>query len=134
MLCVDANIILRYVLEDHAEFSPKAKKLIGENIVLTPVEVICEVVFVLARVYGIARKDIADTLLDFYENRNCILPHREALLKGIEYFGKEALDFVDCILAGYNEAENITIHTFDTKLEKLLLTIAKTRGSQGTQS
>jgi len=30
---IDANIILRYVLNDHAELSPKAKLLIGENIV-----------------------------------------------------------------------------------------------------
>jgi predicted nucleic-acid-binding protein len=125
MLCVDANIILRYVLEDHAEFSPKAKRLIGENIVETPIEVLCEVVFVLTRIYGITRKDIADTLLDFYENTNCILPHRDAVIKGIEYFDKESLDFVDCILAGYYEAENITIHTFDAKLEKLLTTIGK---------
>jgi predicted nucleic-acid-binding protein len=128
MLCVDANIILRYVLEDHAELSPKAKKLIGENIVETPIEVLCEVVFVLARIYGIARKDIADTLLDFYENTNCILPHREAVIKGIEYFGIKTLDFVDCILAGYYEAENAAIKTFDAKLEKLLTIIAKTNG------
>ena len=124
MLCIDANIILRYVLEDHAELSPKAKKLIGENITETPIEVLCEVVFVLSRVYGIARKNIADTLLDFYDNTNCILPHREAVIKGIEYFGEKKLDFVDCILAGYYAAENVTVKTFDAKLEKLLTTIA----------
>jgi len=32
------------------------------------------------------------------------------------------------VLAGYYEAENITIHTFDMKLEKLLAAIAKTKG------
>ena len=87
MRFIDANIILRYILDDHAELSPKAKKLIDENIVETPIETICEVVFVLSRTYGIARKDIADTLLDFYENTNCILLHREAVIRGIEYFG-----------------------------------------------
>jgi predicted nucleic-acid-binding protein len=127
MLRIDANVILRYILKDHAELSPKAKNLISENIVETPIEVLCEVVFVLTRIYGIARKDIADTLLDFYENTNCILPHREAVIKGIEYFSSQNLDFVDCILAGYYEAENTTIQTFDTKLEKLLTIIAKTK-------
>jgi predicted nucleic-acid-binding protein len=126
MLCIDANIILRYILEDHAELSLKAKNIISENIVETPIEVLCEVVFVLTRIYDIARKDIADTLLDFYENTNCILPHREAVIKGIEYFGNQNLDFVDCILAGYYEAENTAIQTFDTKLEKLLTIIADT--------
>jgi predicted nucleic acid-binding protein len=128
MRFIDANVILRYVLDDHAELSPKAKKLIDENIVETPIETLCEVVFVLSRTYGIARKDIADTLLDFYENTNCTLPHREAVIRGIAYFGDNNLDFVDCILAGYYEAENITIHTFDAKLEKLLAALAKTKG------
>jgi predicted nucleic-acid-binding protein len=40
----------------------KAKNIISENIVETPIEVLCEVVFVLTRIYDIARKDIADTL------------------------------------------------------------------------
>jgi len=62
--------------------------------------------------------------LDFYNNTNCILPHREAVIKGIEYFSEKSLDFVDCILAGYYEAENVTVKTFDVKLEKLLTTIA----------
>jgi len=128
MRFIDANVILRYVLDDHAELSPKAKKLIDENSVETPIEALCEVVFVLSQIYGIARKDIADTLLDFYGNTNCILPHREAVIRGIEYFGDKNLDFVDCILAGYYETENITIHTFDAKLEKLLAAIAKTKG------
>jgi predicted nucleic acid-binding protein len=30
MRFIDANVILRYVLDDHAELSPKAKRLIGE--------------------------------------------------------------------------------------------------------
>jgi len=79
MQYIDANIILRYLLDDHAELSPRAKRLIDENIVETPIEALCEVVFVLLRTYGIARKDIAGTLLDFYENTNCILPHRDAI-------------------------------------------------------
>jgi predicted nucleic-acid-binding protein len=127
MLCIDANVILRYILGDHAELSLKAKNIINDNIVETPIEVLCEVVFVLTRIYSIARKDIADTLLDFYENTNCILPHREAIIKGIEYFGNQNLDFVDCILAGYCEMENTNVQTFDKKLEKLLAIISKTK-------
>ena len=127
MQYLDANIILRYILEDHTELSPKAKKLIDENIVETPIETLCEVVYVLTRVYGINRKEIADTLLDFYENTNCILLHREAIIKGIKYFGENSLDFVDCILAGYYEIENSIIHTFDSKLERLLAIIAETK-------
>ena len=121
---VDANIILRYILNDHSELSPKAKKIIGENAVETPIEVLCEVVYVLARIYKIDRKDIADTLMDFYSSTNCSLPHRETIIRAIKYYGERSLDFVDCILAGYCEMENISIHTFDEKLEKMLLSIS----------
>ena len=120
---IDANVILRYLLDDHAELSPQAKKLINDNDVEVPTEVLSEVVFVLLRTYGVARKDIANTLLDFFRNTNCTLPHRESIIRGIEYFGEKDLDFVDCILAGYHEAENIAVHTFDAKLKKLLMTI-----------
>ena len=129
MSYIDANIILRYVLNDHPELSPKAKKIIDEQIVETPIEVLCEVVYVLKRVYGISQREIADTLLGFYENINCILPHREAVFKGLKYYGEQTLDFVDCLLAGYYEAENIIINTFDDKLYKLLAIISKTKNS-----
>jgi len=122
---IDANIILHYVLDDHAELSPLAKRLIDENIVEMPIEVLCEVVFVLLRTYGVAKKDIANTLLDFFKNTNCTLPHRESIIRGIEHFGEKNLDFVDCILAGYYEVENTTIHTFDAKLNKFLAPIQK---------
>jgi predicted nucleic-acid-binding protein len=120
---IDANIILRYLLDDHAELSPRAKALIDDNIVETPVEVLCEVVFVLTKVYNLKREEIADSLIDFYHNTNCVLPRRETIMKGIEYFGKRNLDFVDCLLAAYCEIEHIAIHTFDDKLNKLLAAI-----------
>jgi predicted nucleic-acid-binding protein len=117
-------------MDYHPELSPKARRLIDENTVETPIEVLCEVVFVLLKTYGVARRDIADTLLDFFRNTNCTLPHKESIIRGIEYFGEKPLDFVDCILAGYHEVENITIHTFDAKLDKLLATI-QTKKSEG---
>jgi predicted nucleic-acid-binding protein len=127
MQYIDANIILRYILEDHPELSPKAKELIGGNIVWAPIEVLCEVVFVLLRVYCISQKEISDTLLDFFENTNCKLLHEKAVTRGLKYFGEKNLDFVDCLLAGYSETEQVIIHTFDTKLKKLLAEIKITQ-------
>ena len=117
---VDSNIVIRYVLNDHEELYPKAKEIIDNNIVEVPIEVLCEVVFVLKGYYGVKRGEIQVKLTEFFEKTNSILPHREAVLKGLEYFGKTALDFVDCILAGYYEAEQAHIDTFDGKLQKLI--------------
>jgi regulator of RNase E activity RraB len=39
---VDANIVLRYILNDHPGSSPKAKGIIENHIVEVPFEVLCE--------------------------------------------------------------------------------------------
>jgi len=120
MQIVDANIVLRYILGDHAELSPKARSIIDEQIVVVPLEVLCEVVHVLSRVYEVNRKDIGSELRVFMENTRCELPHRGVVLKGLELFAENNLDFVDCLLAGYGSVEEAVILTFDRKLQKLL--------------
>jgi predicted nucleic-acid-binding protein len=117
---IDANVLLRYVLNDHAELSAKAREIIDRHIVEVPIEVLCEAVYVLAGHYEIDRQSISAGLTRFFEQTGCTLPHRGAVLRGIEYFGQNSLDFVDCVLAGYVEAENDEIFTFDTKLQKLI--------------
>ena len=48
------------------------------------------------------------------------MPYKEAVLLGLQHYNKNKLDFVDGILAGYSEAENATVHTFDKKLRKII--------------
>jgi len=117
---IDANIILRYILNDHSELSPKTKEIIEQHTVEVPIEVLCEVVYVLTGHYKIDRKNVSVELKRFFDLTQCVLSHREAILKGLDYFGKNNLDFVDCILAGYAEIENDEILTFDEKLKKLI--------------
>ena len=117
---IDANIILRYVLNDHAELSPKAKEIIEQQIVEVPVEILCEAVYVLTGHYKIDRQSVSTELKYFFKKTPCALPHKEAVLQGLEYYGKTTLDFVDCVLAGYARTEKDKIHTFDNKLKKLI--------------
>ena len=67
---IDANVVLRYVLNDHPELSSKAREIIDRNIVEIPIEVLCEVVYVLAGYYGIDRKSISTGLQRFFNKRN----------------------------------------------------------------
>jgi predicted nucleic-acid-binding protein len=120
---IDANIILRYILNDHTELSPKAKGIIEQYSVEVTVEVLCEVVYVLTGYYKIDRKTVSTELENFIKQTQCIVPHQGVVLQAFKYFGETVLDFVDCILAGYAKVEKDEIHTFDKKLQKL---IAKT--------
>ena len=117
---IDANVLLRYMLNDNAELSPKAKEIIDGHIVEIPIEVLCEVVYVLTKYYKIDKKLVCSQLKYFFEQTQSILYRREAILQGIEYFETSSLDFVDCILASYATVYKDEIHTFDTKLQKLI--------------
>jgi predicted nucleic-acid-binding protein len=120
MRLIDANIVLRYVLNDHPGLSQEAKNLIDNNDVEIPIEALCEVAFVLKSVYNITRSAISEKLVTFFEKTQCGLPHRDAVLRGIEYYAVTNLDFVDCIFAGYAEIENAIVETFDDGLRRLL--------------
>jgi predicted nucleic-acid-binding protein len=125
---LDANIVLRYVLNDHAELSPKAQVLIDGSACELPIEALSEVVYVLHGVYNTPRDVIRDKLTEFFVKTQTILPHREAVLKGLDYYGSTKLDFVDCILAGYAAEEGDVVNTFDKGLQKLLNKIADEKG------
>jgi predicted nucleic-acid-binding protein len=120
---IDANIVLRYILNDHAELSPKAKEIIEQNTVEVPIEVLCEVVYVLTGYYKIDRIIVSTKLEYFIEQTQCSVPHRNVVLQSLKYFGETVLDFVDCILASYAKVEKDEIHTFDKKLQKLIAEI-----------
>ncbi len=58
MSLVDANVVLRYLLDDHTKLSAKATEIIEQQAVTLPMEAACEVVYVLQKVYAVERKDI----------------------------------------------------------------------------
>jgi len=45
----------------------------------------------------------------------------ELSTKAREIIDETRLDFVDCILIGYNQVERFGVHTFDKKMNKLLI-------------
>ena len=120
MQIVDANIILRYLLSDNADLSAKAEVIIDNNSIYLPIEVLCEVVYVLEKVYSVDRIDISKEITDIINNLDITVPSKEAVLIGLEIYGTKKLDLVDCILVGYSETEGADIHTFDDKLRKLI--------------
>jgi predicted nucleic-acid-binding protein len=59
MSLIDTNIILRYLLNDHPQLSIKAADIIESQEVNAPIEVICEVVYVLLKVCQIPKQEIS---------------------------------------------------------------------------
>lgn len=118
MVMIDANIALRYLLNDNEEMSAEAERIINEEAPIITPEVIAEVIYVLQGVYDLKRSTIASTLLEFLELLT--VQEKQVVFYAIETFGEYNLDFVDCILDGYYKIKKIPIATFDKKLLKLL--------------
>ena len=93
MVMLDANVILRYILNDNEDMVIEATEVIKSKDVIVTIEVIAEVIYVLKRIYGVDKQEITESILDF----------------------------IDCILYAYKCIKGYEIFTFDKKLKKFLL-------------
>ena len=78
-MIIDANVILRCILNDNQQLAMQAKSLIENNDCFVPNEVVAEVVFVLQKVYNVPREEIKNLIIvsfNYFEVSN------EMLLKG----------------------------------------------------
>lgn len=118
MIIIDANVILRYLLNDNEEMASEAEMLIKNHEVWVTTEVIAEVIYVLKRVYKVEKREVCNCLLEFLEEVR--VEGREVLEKAIQTYAECNLDFVDCVLYAYHSVRQYEIKTFDKKLNKLL--------------
>ena len=118
MAIIDANIVLRYILNDHEELSPTAAEIIENQHVILPVEAACEVVYVLLKVYQVDRVTIYQSLKELINEKLISVENPNVLFEALHFFSLTNFDFVDCLLWAYHRVENKTILTFDIKLKK----------------
>lgn len=118
MVILDANMILRYLLNDNEEMADRAEQYLNAGDVFITIEVISEVIYVLKGVYSLKRDVIANTVKAFVELVNC--REMDVLKLALDTYGEQKLDFVDCVLYGYHSVKGAEIATFDKKLLKLM--------------
>ena len=119
MVMLDANMILRYLLNDNADMADKAGQYIDAGNVFVTIEVIAEVVYVLKGVYLIERDKIANAIKGFLDLVLC--QAADILDFALDTYAKNNLDFVDCVLYAYHRLRGVEIATFDKKLLKLMM-------------
>jgi predicted nucleic-acid-binding protein len=122
MVRIDANIILRFLIGDNREMMEIAKKVLSKNVYLSN-EVSAEVIYVLEKFYKIERSVIVDKLVKLIEMDNIYNFDKHFVLKALEIYKSQNLDFVDTLLCAYSEIDEIV--TFDKKLLKCIDKIKK---------
>jgi predicted nucleic acid-binding protein len=70
----------------------------------------------LKKVYAVPARDIFRTLSEFLEMETIHHPEQDVVIKALEIFGEDRLDFVDCILIALNHLRGERIASFDKAL------------------
>jgi predicted nucleic-acid-binding protein len=118
MEITDANVVLRYLLNDNASFSVEAQNIVENRQIQFPNEVCAEVVYVLQKVYSIPRNEIANSIMSLLDYPN-ISANKLVLKEALKIYENENIDFVDSVLIANNHLFGVFIHTFDNKMKKL---------------
>ncbi len=118
MVYADANIIVRYIINDDESMAAKADEAINSGVVCVLPEVFAEVTYVLTKVYQIDRISVADSMLELLDYVSTSVPI--IMENALEYYRETKLDFVDCILAAYRIIGSKEILSFDKKLNNFI--------------
>ena len=119
MTVLDANYILRYLLDDEHSMHLKAKEVIETEACLLLGEVMAEVVYVLTGVYHTPKDVLCQTLMSFTKLETVSMHEpKEIMLMALQHFERKNLDFVDCYLCALKE--KYTVKSFDKKLMKCI--------------
>jgi predicted nucleic acid-binding protein len=123
---IDANVILRFFLEDDEDQFRKTKpfmqrlELSKDEALLTDI-VFSEVVWVLHKVYEVPRREISDRFsrLINYKGIKTIFS-KEFYTESLRLYAKHSIDIQDILLAVLAKEKDCTIVTFDdTDFNKL---------------
>jgi predicted nucleic-acid-binding protein len=120
MNIVDANVILRYLLQDAVQFLEQTRETMEDHNIFIPNEVIAEVVYVLEKVYKVERVQIFVSLQNLLSYSNIRTPNGKILVEALKVYSEIKLDFVDSLLYSYSKIGGHTVFTFDKKLNQLL--------------
>jgi len=119
-LLLDTNVILRHLLQDIPAQGEAATRLFAtaERLVLLDV-VAAEAVYVLASFYRTPRTYIHQTLRALVEMPNVVSPGKPQLLRALDLYERERMDFADAYLLASAEARGeALVASFDKGLGK----------------
>ena len=120
VIIVDTNIILRYLLNDNEELNKKATKIIDNNNIFIPTEVIVEASYVLKKVYNVEKEKIFEAIQELLKLENIHFRNNDTIKLAFQAYSEKNFDIVDCMLYAYCKNENYNVETLDRKLSKLI--------------
>lgn len=123
-ILIDANIVIRFLLGDHPEFSAKAKLIFTEaqaglHTIYFDEVVIAEVIWTLSSYYRLEKTVIVNQLEKLISQKWIINPRKKLLLQSLFLYKEKGLDYIDCWIFIVNRSLKTSLETFDRDLKKL---------------
>ncbi len=122
MFAIDANVVVRYLTQDHQELAAKADVII-EGVEDGRLSVFCdpitlgEVVFVLASRYRLSRTEIANALEPIVNLEGFLVPDKDRYMRALDLYGTTITHFGDaCACAAALEECEGRLLSFDKGL------------------
>src|SRR5215203_728968 len=118
MIGIDTNVLLRMLLDDDPDHSPRAVRFLkhasaSESVVINPV-VLAEATWTLARTYKSPRQEIAERIAGILETSRFEVMFADAAERAVEEYRSGRAEYADYLLAHINaEFGCRTTFTFD---------------------
>ena len=109
MIAFDTNVLLRLLLEDHAEQAARAREAVetarasDETILINDV-VLAETMWTLARRYKATKRELMDLARGLFDSPSFAFESRDILDGALDLFETSSADFADCLIVSKNAA------------------------------
>jgi predicted nucleic acid-binding protein len=105
---LDTSVLLRHLLDDHEEHSPRATALLrkieaGDFKVELPITVLFETTYTMQKTYGLAKGQILEHLEALLDLRGLTLSEPEISRRTVELFRLHNISFADAYHAALTE-------------------------------
>jgi predicted nucleic-acid-binding protein len=105
---LDANVLVRYIMQDDSKQSPLATRLLesltAESCGFVPLVVIVELGWVLSSAYELSRSQLIETFEALLRTKELVVERGETVWKGLRLLQRSGGDFADCLIACSAEA------------------------------
>ena len=122
---IDTNVIVRFLTGDPSQMADQARLLFdsvdrGEQILVVPMIVIAETVWVLQSFFGYQPSKIARILQELLSHDSMETEYKVSMLTALSLYAEKNIDFVDAILAVQMAQQAVRgIYSLDHHFERL---------------
>jgi predicted nucleic-acid-binding protein len=121
VLLIDANVLLRWLTADDMEGYEKSREILlaverGDRRGVVPDFIVAEVVYVLARIYGIERERIVEVLEKLLLMEHLETDNKIVTFQALQIYRDRRIDFADALLCARSKLMGYDVATFDKKL------------------